>query len=56
MDVRDPKDVPILAAAIGGGADVLITGDNDLLVLSGDTRLGELRIMTAGQFLQLIGG
>src|SRR5688500_7365168 len=31
--VRDPKDEVILGAAIAGGVDFLVTGDNDLLVL-----------------------
>ena len=31
--VRDPTDIPILSAAIKGRADVLATGDKDLLDL-----------------------
>jgi predicted nucleic acid-binding protein len=31
--VRDPKDAPILAGAIAGGADCLVSGDKNLLVL-----------------------
>ncbi len=31
--VRDAKDVAILAAALASGADVLVTGDRDLLEL-----------------------
>jgi putative PIN family toxin of toxin-antitoxin system len=31
LDVRDPSDVDILAAAIKGKADVLVSGDKDLL-------------------------
>jgi putative PIN family toxin of toxin-antitoxin system len=30
---RDPNDVPVLGTAIAGGADLLVTGDKDLLVL-----------------------
>lgn len=30
---RDPKDNMILAVAVGGKADLLVTGDSDLLVL-----------------------
>ena len=52
--VRDPKDEPILAAALGGQADYLVTGDKDLLVLAGDPRLGTLRIVTAADFLAAI--
>ena len=28
---RDPDDLPILASAIAASADVLVTGDNDIL-------------------------
>jgi putative PIN family toxin of toxin-antitoxin system len=31
---RDPHDDKFLAVAVHGGADLLITGDNDLLVLN----------------------
>ena len=44
--VRDPKDAHILAAAVGGDADYLVTGDRDLLVHRGEPRLGQLRIVT----------
>lgn len=33
VTVRDPDDIPILASALAAGADVLITGDKDLLEL-----------------------
>ena len=32
--VRDPKDRAILACALGGKADVIVSGDKDLLVLN----------------------
>ena len=32
---RDPDDVPVLAALIASGADLLVTGDGDLLALRG---------------------
>jgi uncharacterized protein len=35
IEVRDPNDAAILAAAHHGQADFLVTGDEDLLVLSG---------------------
>lgn len=31
---RDPDDVPVLATLIAGQADLLVTGDGDLLALS----------------------
>lgn len=34
---RDPKDQPFLDLAEGANADALVTGDNDLLVLAGQT-------------------
>jgi putative PIN family toxin of toxin-antitoxin system len=34
---RDPKNQPFLDLAQGGDADVLVTGDEDLLVLAGQT-------------------
>jgi uncharacterized protein len=33
VDPRDATDLPILAAAVAGTADALVTGDKDLLVL-----------------------
>ena len=32
--LRDPNDVPVLAALIAAGADCLVTGDKDLLALA----------------------
>jgi len=49
--VRDAKDIHLLAAALGGNAAYLVTGDADLLVLAGDPSLGSLRIVTARTFL-----
>jgi len=39
VTVRDPKDMHLLAAAVGGQADYLITGAEDLLVLEGTSAL-----------------
>lgn len=52
--VRDTKDEHVLAAAIGGNADYLVTGDNDLLVLRDDARLGKLRIVTVAEFVAIL--
>ena len=48
--VRDPKDVPILAAALACGADVLVTGDRDLLEIEGPVGI---RIVSPRGFWQL---
>lgn len=36
---RDKDDIAVLACALASGADVLVTGDRDLLVLAGKTTL-----------------
>lgn len=51
---RDPKDNFLLAASLGGKADFLVTGDEDLLVLDGKPGLGKLKIVSAKQFLSII--
>lgn len=56
LKVRDLKDEKILAAALGAEADFLITGDDDLLVLREHPKLGNLRIVTVRQFLEILGG
>ncbi len=48
---RDPEDDYLLAHAIVAGADFLVTGDGDLLVLD---PLGSLRILAPQEFLALI--
>lgn len=54
VQVRDPKDDMVLAAALGGGADYVVSGDQDLLVLDGVPELGALRIITARAFLTIL--
>lgn len=39
VDVRDPDDAWVLAAALNGDADILVTGDRDLLAVRHDTQL-----------------
>jgi putative PIN family toxin of toxin-antitoxin system len=31
VQLRDPKDVPVVAAAVAGRAEAIVTGDSDLL-------------------------
>jgi uncharacterized protein len=52
VEVRDPKDEMVLAAALAAGADYIVTGDQDLLILEGDESLGHLRIVTPRVFLE----
>lgn len=45
--LRDASDEWVLASAIAGGADVLVTGDSDLLVLG---RKGPVPVISPRQF------
>jgi len=47
---RDAKDNILLACASGGKADYLVTGDEDLLVLNGNSLLGNLKIVLLKHF------
>ena len=49
--IRDPKDQPILNAAIVCGIDVILTGDKDFLSLD----LESPKPMTVAQFLEFEG-
>ncbi len=51
VSLRDPKDEKILALAIGGQADYLVTGDKDLLVLK---KYAGGEILTVAAFLQIL--
>lgn len=48
---RDPDDVPILGLALAAGADCIITGDKDLLVLK---RFRSIPILTPRDFSRAI--
>ena len=54
LELRDPDDNPILAAAMGGNADYLITGDKDFHAVAGDPNLGDLKIVSASEFLAIL--
>ncbi len=47
--VRDPKDRMVLACAVGGKADFIISGDKDLLILGS---YDNIPILSSAQFLQ----
>ena len=53
LRVRDEDDRWILATAIAGAADVLVTGDRDLLVVA---RRSPLRILNPREFWELVTG
>ncbi len=48
---RDPKDNMLLETAVAGGADYLVTGDEDLLALG---TFGDTKIVTPAKFLTLL--
>ena len=50
-NLRDPDDAKIIATAISANAEVLITGDQDLLVLQD---VQGIHILTPAQFLELL--
>ena len=50
---RDRNDDQVLAAALAGAADVIVTGDEDLLVLR---EFQGTRILTPRRFLELMAG
>jgi uncharacterized protein len=47
-NLRDPKDAMIIAAAVGGQAEFIISGDQDLLVLG---QVGEIVILSPRDFI-----
>ena len=50
---RDPKDNHVLELAVSGGAQVIVTGDSDLLVLN---PFRAIQILTARDFLSIVLG
>lgn len=52
-ECRDPLDLPFMQLAVAGKAQVLVTGDRDLLVLAGEfEKLGACRIVNLDTFLR----
>jgi uncharacterized protein len=51
IDMRDASDKWILATAVAGAADVLVTGDRDLLVVAEDS---PIPILTPRAFWELL--
>ena len=49
----DPKDDPVVACAVAGNADYVVSGDQDILTLN---VYGAVRMVTPAQFVQLLGG
>ncbi len=49
-ELRDPKDLPFLACALGANADYLVTGDRDLLEYH-DREQHRVKIISTGDFL-----
>ena len=48
---RDPDDDRVIACAVAGEADVIVSGDRDLLALE---QVGNIRVLTAAQFLEAL--
>ena len=48
---RDPDDDWLIACVVVGEADVIVSGDDDLLALE---RVGDIPILTAAQFLEML--
>ena len=51
-ELRDPDDLHILACALGAEADLIITGDNDLLFMKS---FAGIPIVQAAEALKLLG-
>jgi putative PIN family toxin of toxin-antitoxin system len=45
--LKDPADIAIVSSALNGGADILVTGDKEVLSLK---RVGKMQILTPRQF------
>ena len=52
LPLRDPDDAWVLASAIAGAADVLVTGDKDLLIVAAHSPLPILSPREAWEWLR----
>lgn len=52
LSIRDADDQAIIATALNGQVDYLVTGDKDLLDLKGNPKIGKLKIVTVKEFLE----
>jgi hypothetical protein len=50
---RDSDDDWVIACAVAGGADLIVSGDRDLLALE---QVGKIPILTAAEFLTILKG
>ena len=48
---RDPKDDAVVACAVEGNADLIVSGDQDLLALG---QYEGVRVVTPAQFAQIL--
>lgn len=51
INLRDKDDIPVLAAALNSGADILVTGDKDLLEVTTEYNI---KIINPKAFLRLV--
>jgi len=51
-ELRDPKDLPVLACAVAGEVELIVTGDADLLTMQS---FQGIAILTARQALEKLG-
>ena len=47
-NLRDPKDAIIIASALAGGSEIIVSGDQDLLVLE---EVAGIKILSPKDFL-----
>ena len=53
ISIKDRDDIPIISAAINGGAEVLVTGDSEIQALN---KCGRMKIMSPRQYWEAIRG